>query len=56
MIRMDGTETPMASCPLNPVFRETYARNVALFVKIAKPAFVITEDDYSINAATIYEG
>ena len=56
MIRMDGTETPMASCPLNPVFRETYARNVALFVKIAKPAFVITEDDYSINAAAIYEG
>ena len=56
MIRMDGTETPMASCPLNPVFRETFARNVALFVKIAKPAFVITEDDFSINAAAQYEG
>ena len=56
MIRMDGTETPMASCPLNPVFRETFARNVALFVKIAKPAFVITEDDFSINAAAVYEG
>ncbi|MBO5680294.1 MAG: hypothetical protein J6T08_01145 [Lentisphaeria bacterium] len=46
----------MASCPLNPVFRETFARNVALFVKIAKPAFVITEDDFSINAAAQYEG
>lgn len=56
MIRMDGTETPMASCPLNPVFRKTFAENTALFVKIAKPAFVLTEDDFSINAATIYEG
>lgn len=56
MIRMDGTETPMASCPLNPVFRAEFSRMTALFVKIAKPAFVITEDDFSINAAAMYEG
>ena len=42
MIRMDGTETPMASCPLNPVFQKTFAEYAALFIKIAKPAFVIT--------------
>ena len=56
MIRMNGTETPMASCPLNPVFKEVFARNTALFVKIARPAFVITEDDFSISAATQGEG
>ncbi len=56
MVRMDGTETPMASCPLNPVFRETFARSIAEFVKIARPAFTLTEDDFSINAAATYEG
>lgn len=56
MIRMNGTETPMASCPLNPVFREVFSRNTALFVRIAAPSFVITEDDFSINAATQGEG
>ena len=56
MVRKDGSETPMASCPLNPVFREVFARNTALFVRIAKPAFVITEDDFAINAAGVGEG
>lgn len=56
MVRMDGSETPMASCPLNPVFRETFAGNTALFAKIAKPAFIITEDDFSINAAGSADG
>ena len=56
MVRMDGTETPMASCPLNPVFRETFARSIAAFAEIAKPAFTLTEDDFSINAAAWYEG
>ncbi|MBR4666653.1 MAG: hypothetical protein IKO93_22490, partial [Lentisphaeria bacterium] len=51
MVRMDGTETPMASCPLNGVFRETFARSIAAFVEIARPAFTLTEDDFSINAA-----
>ena len=56
MVRMDGTETPMASCPLNGVFRETFARSIAAFVEIARPAFTLTEDDFSINAAALYEG
>ena len=56
MVRMDGTETPMASCPLDPVFRETFARSIAAFAEIAKPAFTLTEDDFSINAAALYEG
>ena len=56
MIRADGNETPMASCPLNPVFREVFSRNVALFVKIARPVFVLTEDDFSVSAATFSDG
>ncbi|MBQ2429397.1 MAG: Cys-tRNA(Pro) deacylase, partial [Alistipes sp.] len=45
MIRMDGSETPMASCPLNPDFKKEFARLTALFAEIAKPVFIITEDD-----------
>lgn len=56
MVRMDGSETPFASCPQNPAFRDRFAEDVALFAKIAKPAFIVTEDDFSINAATSGEG
>lgn len=56
MIRMDGSETPMASCPLNPDFKKEFARLTALFAEIAKPVFIITEDDFAINAATFREG
>ena len=56
IVRMDGREHPMASCPLNPVFREVFSKNTALFAKIAKPAFIITEDDFSINAAASADG
>ena len=50
MVRANGTPAPMANCPLDPVFRETYSRCSALFVKIAKPAFMILEDDFSMAA------
>lgn len=52
MIRMDGTAAPTASCPLDPAFRKRFSQDVALFAKIAKPAFIITEDDFSIAAST----
>lgn len=51
MINADGTETPFSSCPLDPAFRERYARSNALFAQIAKPSFIILEDDYSIHAS-----
>ncbi|MEG0767660.1 MAG: hypothetical protein RR482_08080, partial [Clostridia bacterium] len=51
MVKADGSKTPFASCPLDPAFRARFAENVALFAKIAKPAFIFTEDDYSVNAA-----
>lgn len=51
MVRADGTNAPFANCPLNPVFRETFARNAALFASIAHPDFIFTEDDFSVTAA-----
>ena len=51
IMRTDGTEHPFANCPLDPAFRRRMATNVATFSKIGKPAFIFTEDDYSIHAA-----
>lgn len=49
--RADGTLSPFSNCPLDPVFRKHYAECIALFARIAKPSFIITEDDYSIVAS-----
>lgn len=46
--RADGSLAPYSNCPLDPVFKKHYADCVARFAEIAKPAFIITEDDYSI--------
>ena len=51
MIRSNGEEAPFSSCPLDPRFRRKFAENAALFARTAKPAFIFTEDDYSINAS-----
>ena len=48
MIDMNGNETPISSCPSDPAFRRIFAERVATFAKIAKPAFIFTEDDFSI--------
>ena len=56
MTKADGTTTPFANCPLDPHFRERIAKNMALFAKIAKPAFIFTEDDYSVMAAAGLQG
>ena len=49
--RANGTLAPFSSCPLDKTFREHFADCVALFARIAKPSFIITEDDYSIIAS-----
>ncbi len=46
----DGEESLFANCPLDAHFRTHYAEMVALFAKIARPEFILTEDDYSIHA------
>ena len=50
IVKRDGTTHPFASCPLDPNFRKRFAEDVALFASIAKPAYMITEDDYSLTA------
>ncbi|MBO5218429.1 MAG: hypothetical protein J6C52_03295 [Clostridia bacterium] len=47
----DGSTHGFSNCPLDPAFRARFSKNVALFAKIGKPSFIITEDDFSINAA-----
>lgn len=51
MIKADGSEHPFANCPLCEEFKNRFCDDVADFVKIAKPYFVITEDDFSLSAA-----
>ncbi len=51
MIMSDGTETPFASCPLDPAFQKMFSEATARFAEIAKPSFVFFEDDYSVSAA-----
>lgn len=56
MIKRDGSKTPFSNCPLDPKFQEGLSYRIALFARIAKPAFIIFEDDYSICASTWSEG
>jgi len=51
IVKHDGNPHPFANCPLCTAFQDKFAANVARFAKIAKPDFIIFEDDYSINAA-----
>ncbi len=51
MVKADGSETPFATCPLDPAFRERLSSDMALFARVARPAFIMTEDDFSIHAA-----
>jgi len=46
----EGNVNTMTGCPLDPVFRERFARSNALFAAIAKPDFIMMEDDYGISA------
>lgn len=51
VVRLDGSQHPFANCPLDTNFKKRISSEVAAFSKIAKPAFIFTEDDYSIHAA-----
>ncbi len=51
MVKGDGSVSPVAPCPLDENFRRELARRMALFCAIARPAFVFTEDDFSVVAA-----
>lgn len=45
-----GIENDYSLCPLNENFKEQVSDDVALFAKIAKPSFIITEDDFCVHA------
>lgn len=51
MVKLDGSEHPFAICPLDQDFKARFSADVAHFAKIAKPTFIITEDDFSLSAA-----
>lgn len=52
MVDDNGNRSFFANCPLDPCFVKTFSENVALFARIAHPAFIITEDDYSVHAGS----
>ena len=56
MTKEDGSLTPFATCPLDPTFRERLSSDIALVARIAKPAFIMLEDDFSIQAAAGPQG
>ncbi len=47
----DGSPHAFANCPLDENFKKRFSEDIARFAKIAKPAFIITEDDFSVVAA-----
>lgn len=49
VVREDGTESPFQNCPFDENFKKQFAEMTALFAEIAKPAFIITEDDYTLG-------
>ncbi len=48
VVRENGTESPFQNCPFDENFKKHFAEVTALFSEIAKPAFIITEDDYTL--------
>lgn len=56
IVKSDGSLAPFSNCPSAPDFIERFSKDVALFAEIAKPKFIITEDDYSIYASTLKYG
>ena len=51
MVKADGSEHPFANCPLDAAFIRRFTSDLAEFAAVAEPAFIITEDDFSLSAA-----
>ena len=49
IVRLDGSEAPFSTCPLDPAYRKRFAEDVAFFLAKAHPDFFLTEDDFGIN-------
>ncbi len=55
-IKADGSKSYYASCPADPRFRKRFCEDLACVARIAKPSFIITEDDFSVHATTFSGG
>lgn len=51
IVKSNGEKHPFGNCPLDENFKERFSKDIALFAKIADPAFIILEDDYSLKAS-----
>lgn len=51
IIKENGDVHPFASCPMDSLFKTRLTEDISLFAKIAKPAFIFVEDDFSLSAA-----
>lgn len=49
-IKSDGSGHPFANCPIDPMFRKRFMDDLEKFVEIARPEFILLEDDYSMKA------
>lgn len=54
-VRADGARFPFYNCPLDTAFVKRFSEMTALFAEIAKPSFIITEDDYSLSTGCFCE-
>lgn len=45
-IDISGNEVLYKTCPLDEQFAEELSKNIALFAKLTKPAFIVLEDDF----------
>lgn len=55
-VKADGSESRYASCPADVRFRRRFCEDLARVARVAKPSFIITEDDLSIHATTFSGG
>ena len=51
-VTQNGEEVYYSTCPLDPAFRAWLGQFAITFLKIARPAFIFMEDDFSIHAST----
>jgi len=49
IVRLNGTEAPFSTCPLDPEYRRRFADDVATVLNICRPDFLLTEDDFGMN-------
>ncbi len=46
-VNINGEEEDFTACPMDEKFREAMAERMVEYIKIARPAFAVVEDDYS---------